>query len=67
MPISGASTRIDLVREACLLILQVVPDEGLCIEEYSEFRALGRVALRDGGKTVAVGIVTRILQTKQLI
>ncbi|KAG0597182.1 hypothetical protein M758_UG318500 [Ceratodon purpureus] len=45
-------------------IVEIVPDEGVCIEKYSHFRALGRVALREGGKTVAVGIVTRILDTK---
>ena len=47
-----------------IVVLQIVPDEGVCIEKYSHFRALGRVALREGGKTVAVGIVTRILDTK---
>lgn len=32
----------------------------LCLEDYSDLRALGRVALRDGGRTVAVGIVTHV-------
>lgn len=45
-------------------VLQIVPDEGVCIEKYTDFRALGRVALREGGKTIAVGIVTRILERK---
>jgi elongation factor 1 alpha-like protein len=45
-------------------IVEIVPDEGVCIEKYTDFRALGRVALREGGKTIAVGIVTRILDRK---
>jgi elongation factor 1 alpha-like protein len=45
-------------------IVVVVPDEGVCIEKYSDFRALGRIALREGGKTIAVGIVTNILERK---
>ncbi|KAK9840911.1 hypothetical protein WJX81_000017 [Elliptochloris bilobata] len=31
------------------------------LEPYSECRALGRLALRDGGRTLAVGIVTAVL------
>lgn len=34
---------------------------GLCMERYSDIRSLGRVTLRDGGKTFAVGIVQRII------
>lgn len=33
----------------------------MCLEPYSECRALGRLALRDGGRTLAVGIVTAVL------
>ncbi|KAG0571574.1 hypothetical protein KC19_VG023400 [Ceratodon purpureus] len=44
-------------------IVEIVPDEGVCIEKYIDFRVLGRVALREGGKTIAVGIVTRVLDT----
>jgi elongation factor 1 alpha-like protein len=32
------------------------------LELYSDYRALGRVALRDGGRTIAVGVVTELLQ-----
>ncbi|KAL3688674.1 hypothetical protein R1sor_014983 [Riccia sorocarpa] len=45
-------------------IIEIVPERSMCIEEYSQFKALGRVALRDGGRTVAVGIVTRIISTQ---
>jgi elongation factor 1 alpha-like protein len=34
---------------------------GLVLEEAAEYRALGRVALREGGRTLAVGVVTKLL------
>ncbi|EFJ41150.1 elongation factor-like protein, partial [Volvox carteri f. nagariensis] len=45
-----------------IALLEVTAARGLVLEEYSEYRALGRVALREGGRTLAVGIVTRLLQ-----
>jgi elongation factor 1 alpha-like protein len=39
---------------------QVTPERPVCLERYSDLRALGRVALRDGGRTVAVGVVTAV-------
>ncbi len=41
-------------------VVEVTPARPLCLEEYSDYRALGRVALREGGRTVAVGIVTAV-------
>ncbi|KAL2611553.1 hypothetical protein R1flu_023245 [Riccia fluitans] len=45
-------------------IIEIVPERSMCLEEYSQFKALGRIALRDGCKTLAVGIVTRIVSTQ---
>ncbi|KAG8388482.1 hypothetical protein BUALT_Bualt02G0130300 [Buddleja alternifolia] len=51
----------------CLLakqnaIVEVVLQGPVCVEEYSNYRALGRVYLRASGRTVALGIVTRIIE-----
>jgi elongation factor 1 alpha-like protein len=51
-------------RPRCLLagqaaVVEVTPTRPLCLERYADYRALGRVALRDCGRTVAVGIVVR--------
>lgn len=35
-------------------------DRPLCLEAYSDYKALGRVTLRDGGVTLAVGVVTSV-------
>ncbi|GJP49526.1 hypothetical protein CLOM_g8726 [Closterium sp. NIES-68] len=42
-------------------IVELSLERGMCLEAYSDFRAFGRIALRDGGRTLAVGIVLRIL------
>ncbi|GMI92400.1 Super Killer 7, Hsp70 subfamily B Suppressor 1 [Hibiscus trionum] len=46
-------------------IVEVVLQEPVCIEEFSKCKALGRVFLRTLGRTVAVGIVTRIVEEQQ--
>jgi elongation factor 1 alpha-like protein len=40
--------------------IEVTPDRPMCVEMYSECRSLGRVALREGGRTLAVGVVTDV-------
>nr|CAB3503997.1 unnamed protein product [Digitaria exilis] len=42
-------------------IVEVKLDKEVCVEEFSSLKALGRVFLRSRGITVAVGVVTGIL------
>ena len=42
-------------------MVEVTAARALCLEEYGDLKALGRIALRDGGRTVAVGVVTKLL------
>eukprot|EP00258_Populus_trichocarpa_P044241 XP_024460260.1 HBS1-like protein isoform X4 [Populus trichocarpa] len=44
---------------------QVALDGPVCAEEFTNCRALGRAFLRTLGKTVAVGIVTRIIEDQE--
>lgn len=41
-------------------LIEVTPVRPVPLEAFSDLKALGRVALREGGRTVAVGVVTRI-------
>lgn len=41
--------------------IEVTANRPMCLEMYSDCRALGRIVLRDGGQTLAVGIVTKIV------
>lgn len=41
-------------------VVEVTSVQSLCVELYADFRTLGRIVLRDGGQTLAVGIVTGI-------
>ncbi|RZC47980.1 hypothetical protein C5167_040940 [Papaver somniferum] len=43
-------------------LIEVNLDAAVCVEEFSECRALGRVFLRSSGRTIAVGIITRIIE-----
>ncbi|KAJ6814759.1 HBS1-like protein [Iris pallida] len=46
-------------------IIEVTLDERVCVEEFSKCRALGRAFLRSSGNTIAVGVVTRVLEQRQ--
>ena len=43
-------------------VVEITASRAVPLELYSDYRALGRVALRDGGRTIAVGVVTKLLQ-----
>jgi elongation factor 1 alpha-like protein len=43
-------------------LFQVKLDKEVCVEEFATLKALGRVFLRSRGNTIAVGVVTRILE-----
>ena len=43
-------------------VIEVTASRPICLELYSECRALGRVVLREGGQTLAVGIVVGIVE-----
>lgn len=50
----------------CLLkgqtaIVEITPNRPMPVEKYADYQALGRVALRDQGKTLAVGVITSIV------
>lgn len=45
-------------------LIEVTPSRPMCLEEYAEFKPLGRLALREGGHTLAVGIITQILEER---
>jgi elongation factor 1 alpha-like protein len=41
-------------------VVELVPERPLVAERYADCRALGRLALREGGRTLAVGVVLDI-------
>ncbi|XP_027769437.1 HBS1-like protein isoform X2 [Solanum pennellii] len=54
----------------CLLakqnaIIEVVLQGIICVEEHSKCKGLGRVSLRASGRTIALGLVTRVLEKKE--
>jgi elongation factor 1-alpha len=43
-------------------VVEMVPTKPLCVESYSEYPPLGRFAVRDMRKTVAVGVIKSVLR-----
>jgi len=43
-------------------IVEMVPSKPLCVESYAEYPPLGRFAVRDMRKTVAVGVIKSVLR-----
>ena len=63
--LNAKTGEVQRARPRCLLKgqtagVEVTPARPMCMEEYAAYRALGRVALRDCGRTIAVGIVSSI-------
>ncbi|XP_065849360.1 uncharacterized protein [Euphorbia lathyris] len=46
-------------------IIEVVLNGPICVEQFSNCKALGRVALRAMGRTIALGVVTRIIEQQE--
>lgn len=49
-----------LLREGDAAIIRIKVNRPICLEKYSDFKQLGRLTLRENGKTIAAGIVTEI-------
>ncbi|KAK7275328.1 hypothetical protein RIF29_16441 [Crotalaria pallida] len=43
-------------------VIEVILHEPICVAEFSSCKALGRVSLRSFGRTIVVGLVTRIIE-----
>jgi elongation factor 1-alpha len=43
-------------------IVEMIPSKPLCVESYAEYPPLGRFAVRDMRKTVAVGVIKSVLR-----
>ncbi|GAB2276845.1 hypothetical protein Dimus_011556 [Dionaea muscipula] len=46
-------------------VIEVVLQGAVCVDEFSNSRALGRVFLRASGRTISVGVVTRIIEDEK--
>ena len=52
----------DLMNIGFSTLFQVALQAAVCVEEASTCKALARVFLRSSGRTVAVGVVTRVIE-----
>merc|ERR1711966_49929 len=46
--------------EKHMVLIRMTTEQPICIETYADFAQLGRFMLRDEGKTIGIGLVTKI-------
>ncbi|MDE1855281.1 MAG: translation elongation factor EF-1 subunit alpha [Candidatus Micrarchaeota archaeon] len=52
----------EFIKTGDVAIVKVKPSKPVCIEKFSDFKALGRFAIRDMGQTVAAGVVLDVVK-----
>jgi len=55
----------DFIKQGDSALVKLRPVTPLCLETYADMKQLGRFAIRDSGRTVAVGIVRKITEEKK--
>ncbi|KAL2896811.1 HBS1-like protein [Bienertia sinuspersici] len=56
----------------CLLanqraVIEIALQGEVCVEDYTSFKALGRVSLRSSGRTIALGVVTQVIEDQKVV
>ncbi|MDE1873867.1 MAG: translation elongation factor EF-1 subunit alpha [Candidatus Micrarchaeota archaeon] len=52
----------EFIKTGDVAIVKIKPSRPVCVEKFSEFKALGRFAIRDMGQTVAAGVVLDVVK-----
>lgn len=55
----------DFIKQGDAALVRLTPVQPLCLEKYADMKQLGRFAIRDSGRTVAVGVVRDISEKKK--
>jgi elongation factor 1-alpha len=54
----------DFIKQGDSALVRLTPLQPISMERYADLKQLGRFAIRDSGRTVAVGIVKDIVEKK---
>lgn len=46
-------------------VVEVMLEGDVCVQEYTRCRGLGRVSLRASGRTIALGVITKVFEREQ--
>ncbi|MHA2059428.1 MAG: translation elongation factor EF-1 subunit alpha [Candidatus Ranarchaeia archaeon] len=63
VPGAGAESKPKFIKSGESAVVVLAPEKPLVLEKFSDIPQLGRFAIRDSGRTVAVGVVQDILET----
>lgn len=59
-PKTKAEKKVKFVKQGGVCICRIQVEKPICIETFQELAALGRFTLRDEGRTIAIGKVTKL-------
>ena len=59
-PKTKAKTKAKYVKSGAICIARISVDKPICLEAFDVVPQLGRFTLRDEGRTIAIGKVTRV-------
>jgi|TARA_B110000285_G_C14980033_1_gene540878 translation elongation factor EF-1alpha len=51
-----------ILKKGVMSIVTILLEQRICLELQENNKAMGRIALRDGNKTIAAGIVTQFIR-----
>lgn len=52
--------KVKFVKSGAVVVVRILCDKPICVETFEHVPQLGRFTLRDEGKTIAIGKVTRL-------
>ena len=52
--------RVKFVKNGACCICRITVEKPICLETFGDLAAMGRFTLRDEGRTIAIGKVTRV-------
>merc|ERR1712146_317300 len=57
---SKAKKKVNFVRSGAVLVAKIAVSKPVCIETFEKVPQLGRFTLRDEGKTIAIGKISKL-------
>ncbi len=52
--------QVKYVKSGAMCICRISVEKPICVESFAELASMGRFTLRDEGKTIAIGKVTKL-------
>jgi peptide chain release factor subunit 3 len=54
------NAQVKYVKSGAMCVCRITTEKPVCIETFNDLAAMGRFTLRDEGRTIAIGKVTKL-------